>query len=93
MVRISGKVLIDAAPFTGYFIFWIALFGLFYMILGNTVGEDGDHPNGNDYASLPWSAGMMLYSYRTSIGDLAAPDGAIWENEKELLEDDKFNKT
>lgn len=81
MIRISGRVLFDAAPFTLFFIFWVCLFGLFYIILGNTYGEDGDHPlDANSYGRLGWSMGMILYSWGTAIGDLNPPNGVLWDN-------------
>ena len=94
MIRISGRVLVDAAPFTMFFVFWVCLFGLFYIILGNTYGEDGDHPiDSNAYGRLPWSLGMILYSWGTAIGDLNPPNGAIWDNPNQLNNESIFQNS
>lgn len=71
MIRISSKVISFAGPFTIFFVFWVFLFGLFYIILGNTYGVDADHPeDANAYVRLPWAFGMMLYSWGNAVGDL-----------------------
>ena len=94
MIRISGRVFIDATPFTMFFVFWVFLFGLMFIILGNTYGNDADHPiDANAYSRLGWSTGMILYSWGTAIGDLNAPNGMIWDNPKLVKNDDRFNKT
>lgn len=93
MIRISSRVLVDAAPFTMFFFFWVLLFGLFFIILGNTYGEDDDHPeDANDYARLPWSVGMLIYSWRNALGDLEPPNGAIWDNPA-TFDSNSFNKS
>ena len=64
MIRISSRVLIFAIPFTLFFFFWVCLFGLFYLILGNTIGVDDDHPlDANPYSRLSFTFGMIMYSW------------------------------
>ena len=54
-----------------FFWFWVVMFGLFYIILGNTYGVDDDHPlDANPYSRLTFTMGMILYSLGTAVGDL-----------------------
>ena len=92
MIRISSRVLSFAGPFTIFFLFWVVLFGLFYIILGNTVGVDADHPeDANPYIRHSWAMGMLFYSWQQAIGDLSPPNEMIWDKNYDL-EDLQFNK-
>lgn len=56
------------------------MFGLLYDIAGNEIGghPDDKHGDGDDYERLYRFIAYSLYSYRTAIGDLEAPNAINW---------------
>ena len=80
IMRLSFSVLFAANAFSLFFYMVISFFAFGYHILGNSVGghEGGPDDGGGDYERLPYFIGLLLYSYRTAIGDLETPNALIW---------------
>ena len=81
-MRLSYNVFFAASAFSIFYYLVIIWFALAYQILGNTPGGHPDigygHGEGNDYERFNDFTGMLLYSYRTAIGDLETPNADFW---------------
>lgn len=66
-----------------YFFLWVLIFTFAYLILGLKPGGHSDSEefghNGDDYERLHSFWAIFIYSYRTAIGDLEAPNAELWE--------------
>lgn len=76
-MRLSYNVLFAANAFSMFFYMVIIFFAFAYLILGNSSSGGDLHKDG-EYARLPHFMGLVLYSYRTAIGDLESPNAFIW---------------
>ena len=81
-MRLGFNVFYAASVFSIFFYLVIIFFAFGYLILGNTPGGHPDigygHGDGDDYERFDAFTGMMLYSYRTAIGDLESPNVNLW---------------
>ena len=82
IIRLCYNVFYAASSFSFFFYVFVVLFALIYRTLGNDTGghPDPGHGDGNDYERINSFAALVMYSYRTSIGDLEAPNAQIWED-------------
>ena len=76
IIRLSFNVLYESIYFSACFFGLISMFSLIYYFIGNDLGghPDTNHGDGNDYERTSNLMAFFLYSYRTSIGDLEAPN-------------------
>lgn len=80
-MRLSYNVLFASSAFSFFFYTVVIYFAWSYEILGNSTGGHPDsdpHGDGNDYERLHPFLALVLYSYRTSIGDLETPNAILW---------------
>ena len=58
------------------------MFALIYRVNGVDIGghPDSKHGDGDDYENLLPFLSFFMYAYRTSIGDLEAPNAGNWMN-------------
>ena len=99
-MRLTYNVIFAASAFSIFYYLMVLFFAYGYYILGVQYGghPDPNHGDGNDYERLTRMAGLFMYSYRTSIGDLEAPNAEYWKtinmsrHTDETSEDEKNQK-
>ena len=59
------------------------MFAMLYYYMGFDFGghPDSNHGDGDDYMRYNDFMHSFFYSYRTSIGDLEAPNAKVWDNQ------------
>ena len=80
-MRLSFEVFFAANAFSVFFYMVVVYFAFSYQILGNQAGGHPDpepHGDGDDYERLTPFIALIMYSYRTSIGDLDVPNAMVW---------------
>lgn len=80
IIRLCYKVISFASAFSIFFYLFCSMFALIYRVNGVDIGghPDSKHGDGDDYENLLPFLSFFMYAYRTSIGDLEAPNAGNW---------------